>query len=334
MAKYSIILPVRNGGEYVKECIGSILSQTYNNFNLIVLDNCSTDGTLQWIESIGDHRIQIIPSLIPLSIEDNWGRITTVEKNEFITLIGHDDILNANFLQTIEELIQHYPEASLYHTHFNLIDAKGNIIRASKSMNNMYTGSEFLQAFLTSSIDSMGTGYVMRSKDYDYLGGIPKKYPNLLFADFELWTELANKSFVAIASKNCFSFRVHQSATGTSSDTKIQHALAIFIDYLALLKSDNQNMSEVIEQYGNSFLLQYCTSYAHRMLRTSKSKRQEITVRSLIENTKEMSRKLGISSSFHPEKKSSLQLAMRIDDNYILRNLFLLFRKIYSKPIL
>ncbi|CAN5561885.1 hypothetical protein BH11BAC3_BH11BAC3_41140 [soil metagenome] len=330
--KYSIILPVKNGGDYVKLCVRSILSQTYVDFNFIVLDNCSTDGTLQWIESIGDHRIKIIPASSPLSIEENWGRVITVDKNEFITLIGHDDILNADFLQTIEDMVQQFPEASLYHTHFNLIDAKGNVIRKSKAMNSSYTGSEFLQAFLTSSIDSMGTGYVMRSKDYDSLGGIPKKYPNLLFADFELWTELSNRNFVAIASTTCFSFRIHQSATGTSADEKIQNAFFIFGDYLASLVATDKKMADVVGKYGSTFLHHYCKAYAHRMLRTPLKKRQGLTVKSLVEKTKEMSEKLGIA--YHPEKKSSLQLAMRIDNKFILRNLFLLFKKIYSKPIL
>ena len=39
MRTYSIVLPVRNGGEYVKECIGSILAQTYSAFDLLVVDN-------------------------------------------------------------------------------------------------------------------------------------------------------------------------------------------------------------------------------------------------------------------------------------------------------
>ena len=186
MAKYSIILPVRNGGHYVKECVASILSQKFIDFNFIVLDNASTDGTLEWLQSLNDERIKIVPSEKSLTIEENWGRIKDVEKNEFITLIGHDDILYPDFLAVIDCLINSNPEASLYHTHFNFIDAKGNTIRSCKLMDNVLSGYEFLKSFLTNSIDLMGTGYVMRSKDYDEIQGIPVKYPNLLFADFEL----------------------------------------------------------------------------------------------------------------------------------------------------
>ena len=83
MNKFSIILPVRNGGEYVKECINSILSQTYPNFNLIVLDNNSADGTKEWISELKNEKIIIIPSSKDLTIEENWGRVKDIDKNEF-----------------------------------------------------------------------------------------------------------------------------------------------------------------------------------------------------------------------------------------------------------
>ena len=92
-SKFSIILPVRNGGEYVKECINSILAQSYMGFELLVFDNNSSDGTLEWLNSIDDKRVKVYPSATSLTIEENWGRIIALEKGEFITLIGHDDIL-------------------------------------------------------------------------------------------------------------------------------------------------------------------------------------------------------------------------------------------------
>src|SRR5687767_9960125 len=102
MSKYSIILPVRNGGNYVKECVNSILSQSYTDFHLLVLDNHSEDGTLEWIRSVPDTRVKLFPSERVLTIEENWGRVTGISKNEFITLIGHDDILNRDYLATMD----------------------------------------------------------------------------------------------------------------------------------------------------------------------------------------------------------------------------------------
>jgi len=45
--RFSIILPVRNGGEYVKQCINSILSQTVSDFDFLILDNCSIDDSTE-----------------------------------------------------------------------------------------------------------------------------------------------------------------------------------------------------------------------------------------------------------------------------------------------
>ena len=111
--QFSIILPVRNGGEYVKECVHSILNQTLNDFNFLVLDNNSSDGTPEWIESLQDKRISVIRSAKDLSIEENWARTVPIPKNEFVTLLGHDDLLMPDFLKTMQDLILKHPDASL-----------------------------------------------------------------------------------------------------------------------------------------------------------------------------------------------------------------------------
>ena len=333
MAKYSIILPVRNGGHYVKKCVSSILSQTYTDFNCIILDNCSTDGTLEWLRSLKDDRIWIITTKKSLTIEENWGRIKDVNKNELITLIGHDDILYPNFLEVIDRLVKSYPEASLYHTHFNFIDANGSKIRTCRPMKNCISGYEFLEDFLTISIDSMGTGFVMRSKDYDELQGIPLKYPNLLFADFELWLKLTFKSYLIIAPEKCFAFRKHQSITGTSEDKKLHKALEVFINFLYSLEQNDVQIKKIIEQFGVQFLLFYCKGFSHRLLRTSLKKREKLTVQDFVEQTKKLAANLGIQDQYKPEHVLSIKLAKVIDRNAILRSLFLLFKMIYTKPI-
>ena len=332
--KFSIILPVKNGGKYVKECVNSILSQSLQDFNLIVLDNCSIDGTLEWLQSLEDVRIKIIPSHKPLTIEENWGRIIDVQKNEFITLIGHDDILYPDFLKVVDNLINTYPGAALYHTHFNYIDAKGDKIRSSRPMSLNVTGYEFLKDFLTISVDSMGTGYVMRSNDYDSVGGIPARYPNLLFADFELWLNIALKSFIVTTPETCFAFRKHQSVTGTSEDNKLHKALSVFIDFLFSLQQRDTQAKEIIDRFGVAFLLFYCKGLSHRLLRTPKRKRDNLTVSNFIAQTKKLALKLGIQDQYKPNRVLSIRLAGIIDRVALLRGLFLIFKKMHPKPVL
>ena len=332
MARYNIILPVRNCGNYLKECVNSILQQSLPGFKLKVLDNCSTDGSLEWIKSINDDRIEIYPASTPLSIEENWGRITSIPKDEFITLIGHDDILHQNYLSVIDNLINKYPEASLYQTHFRYIDASGKIIRHCKPMDEIQSAPEFLSFFLMNMIDVMGTGFMMRAKDYDEIGGIPA-YPNLLFADFELWINLTKKSFRATAFEECFSYRLHSSATTKSPDVKFQQVFNRFINYFHTLSDEDPEMRMVIERYALHFIGFYAKGLSHRLLRTPKNKREGLSVNNFLRQCKLYADLLVPGNDFNPEKQFSVRLARQIDSNAITRNLFLAFKKINPKPV-
>jgi glycosyltransferase involved in cell wall biosynthesis len=331
MYRYSIILPVRNGGEYVKECVHSILSQTLPDFNLHVLDNASTDGTLEWIRSLNDPRIVLVPSERSLTIEENWGRIVAIDKNEFITLIGHDDILDRDYLAVMDDLIKRHPAATLYQGHFRFIDAHGALIRRSKPMDEIQKAHEFLSIFLADMIDVMGTGFMMRARDYDDLGGL-LPYPNLLFADFELWLDLTAKGYKATAFKECFAFRRHVSTTTTSADVKMHLAFARFVDYLAGLRQEPL-AAEALDRYGRQFLQAHTKGLAHRLLRTPVSKRNGVNVRSFLEECRQHAARLTPEAPFDPGSVSSIRLSRWIDGNAVTRSAFLLFKRLYSKPI-
>ena len=333
MAKFSIILPVRNGGEYLKECVNSILSQTLQDFNLLILENFSTDGGPEWIKSLNDQRIKIIEADRSLSIEENWARITRVEKNEFITLIGHDDLLDSNYLEVMDALIREHPQASLYQTHFRLIDDKGKVIRSCQSMEEKQFDHDFLRSVLQNKFDLFGTGFMMRSSDYDSVGGIPD-YPNLLFADFELWMEITKKAYKVTSPKECFSYRIHQSTTKISSDLKLQAAFKRFIAYLQFLIQKDPKIDSVVKQYFISFLLAYTKSLSHRLIRSNLEARKGLSIPKFLEETRQYAEQLVPGIPFQPEKEPSIKLASFIDSNIFTGSLFRLWKKIYSKPIL
>jgi glycosyltransferase involved in cell wall biosynthesis len=316
----------------VKECIDSILTQSFTDLELHILDNCSTDGTLEWLCTLTDPRIKIYPADKPLSIEENWGRIIMIPKNEFITLIGHDDILDPHYLATMERLIRQHPDASLYQTHFRYIDSRGAMIRQCKPMDERQSPEEFLSFFLTGLIDNMGTGYMMRSADYDAAGGIPA-YPNLLFADFELWIRLSLHRYKATAFEECFAFRLHQSMTTTSSDLKYQYAFDRFVGYLETLRKEEASMQEAIRRYALLFLLAYCKGLSHRLLRTPLKKRNGQTVDAFVAGCRSYADRLIPGNDFNPYRLFSMRLARQIDRFWLTRQLFLGFKKLYRRPI-
>ena len=94
--------------EYLRPAIESILNQTYQNFEFIIIDDCSTDNSLSIIESYTDDRIKIIKNEQNLGITKSLNRGLAVAKGEFVARMDADDIsLETRFEKQVEFLRSH-----------------------------------------------------------------------------------------------------------------------------------------------------------------------------------------------------------------------------------
>jgi hypothetical protein len=293
-----------------------------------VLDNCSSDGTSEWLRTINDPRLQIHRIDRDLSIEQNWARVRDVQKNEFMTMIGHDDVLRADFLSIMDDLIKKHPAASLYQAHFRYIDEKGATTRLCLPMDEIQRAHEFLACQMNNTIDSTGTGYVMRSEDFDRAGGMPTNYPNLIYADYHLWISLMSKSYKATTPTECFQYREHNSVSRITDGDKYAAAFHEYVRFLHSLKGRSPEFANVIDRYGHSFLMKMCESLAHRLLKTPAEKRT-MSVLELTEQFKSYAQLLLPKSVFDPLTVPRIKYAYWIDVNPATRSGFRWFKKIF-----
>jgi glycosyltransferase involved in cell wall biosynthesis len=235
------------------------LSQTYSRLELVVLDNQSTDNTIPWLKSLQDSRIQIHSSSKPLSIVDSWARVKDVKKREYLTLIGHDDSFDPGFLEAIKGLIERHPDGALYQTGARLINSEGKTIRDCRPVPERETAAEYLKARFVSERDVFGTGYVMRSADYDLLGGIPA-FEKLFFADDALWLSLIRNSYKFADRSVLFSVRIHpgsESASLPSAWSSLLFALDQFAEFIRGFKDGAPEVCSVSEAHEAEFMLGY-----------------------------------------------------------------------------
>lgn len=258
----------------------SILQQTYPHFELVVLDNQSSDETVPWLESVTDSRLSLRKSSSALSIEQSWARVYGLQKQEFMTLIGHDDLLDPDFLAAIKALIDRHPEAALYQTGSRFINVHGKTIRSCRSVPARETAADYLTARFSFKRDIFGTGYVMRSKDYDRLGGIPA-FEKLFFADDALWLSLLllHESYKAVDPREAFSVRIHpnsESASIPSVWAPMLKSLNQFTEFLCNFVNKDNASNEVMEKLGPAFLLTYHQNIYIYALVEACQKRQKI----------------------------------------------------------
>lgn len=130
MPQISIILATYNGATYLREQMKSILCQTYQDFELIIRDDGSTDATLELIAEYAaqDPRIKIMPNTGNLGINENFYTLMEEAQGEYVAISDQDDIWEHDKL---EILLQYLGGADLAYTDSQLIDAEGSSIGIS-----------------------------------------------------------------------------------------------------------------------------------------------------------------------------------------------------------
>jgi glycosyltransferase involved in cell wall biosynthesis len=102
--KYSIIIPVHNSIKYLPTCVNSVVHQGYDDYELIISDDSSTDGTREFIESIEYGNIKIVYTEKRLSVIEHFERAFKVATGEWTIFLGADDGLQAYFFELADTL--------------------------------------------------------------------------------------------------------------------------------------------------------------------------------------------------------------------------------------
>ena len=109
----SILLPVYNGERYIKETIDSLLSQTFREFELIVINDASTDGTVSIIKQYADSRITLVHNETNRGLIYTLNRGLTLCRGKYISRIDSDDIALPDRLQTQYDFMETHPETGI-----------------------------------------------------------------------------------------------------------------------------------------------------------------------------------------------------------------------------
>ena len=112
----SVCLPTYNGAEYVEEALRSILDQTYQDFELLIVDDGSTDATLDIVQSFSDPRIKLHRNPERLGIPANWNRCLELAAGEFVCVFHQDDVMQPENLERKVQLLSTDPTLGFVHS--------------------------------------------------------------------------------------------------------------------------------------------------------------------------------------------------------------------------
>ena len=123
----TITIPMYNNERFIRQTIESILAQTYTNFELLIYDDNSTDGSYEITSSFRDPRMRIFKNERNLGPEGNWNRAIQDVRGKYVKLICGDDILYPNCIEEQVAVFENSPHAgiSLVCSQRTIIDPEG-----------------------------------------------------------------------------------------------------------------------------------------------------------------------------------------------------------------
>ena len=106
MSLVSIIIPTYNTEKYIEKCIQSVLEQTYTDYEIIIVDDCSTDNSMDVVARFKDPRIKVIKNEINRGPSYSRNRGIQLSKGDFIAILDSDDWWTPNRLEVMMDFIE------------------------------------------------------------------------------------------------------------------------------------------------------------------------------------------------------------------------------------
>jgi len=183
--KISVIMSVFNGEKYIKEAVESILDQTYQDFEFIIVNDASTDNTEGMLEQFNDSRINIIRNDSNLGLTKSLNIALKHARGEYIARMDADDISHPLRFEKQVMFLENNKECLVVGTWLSVIDEKG---REYGTWGEYESYEDIRNGLLIKNQIGHGSAMIRRIALYN-IGGYDEKF---LFAqDYDLWLKLS-----------------------------------------------------------------------------------------------------------------------------------------------
>ncbi len=224
MPKISVILTVFNGGIYIQEAVASILNQTFKEFEFLIVDNASTDGTVAFLESLQDRRIRLIRLPENLGQTRALNRAVQEATGEWIARMDADDIALPERLAQQYAYLSTHPKAAVVGSWVEEINAQGRQLKIMKYPTDPWTIRCHLlsDGNLTHRCLAHPSVMFLRSVVLE-LGGYNEKVSYA--QDYDLWTRISRDHEIHNIGRVLFRYRAFSDSASRRHLSKMTEEL-------------------------------------------------------------------------------------------------------------
>lgn len=214
----SVCIPAYNSAVYIEKTMESVLVQKYEHLELVVVDDCSGDETVEIVERIRerDSRVRLVRNETNLGMTGNWNKCLEEARGEYIKLICADDILYPDSIEKELAALLKHPEVAIAMSDTALIDENGvrtGCFRRYPRSGVLDGKKVAKRALIFKSFFGAPCNTLFPRKSYERVGGFDPEFPYIL--DFDMWLRMACLGKIYVIHEELNGFRVrNDSNTG------------------------------------------------------------------------------------------------------------------------
>ena len=264
--RISILIPVYNGLPYLREAIDSVLAQQFQDWELVISDNGSTDGTRQYLATLSDSRIRVHEQPVNLGIMGNLNFLLSQARAPVAKFLGHDDLLLAGGLERTAQFMEERPSCAV-----SRCWAQGDAIRYARGGALQWEGrlpSQLAPAAAVLAFATFGNmvGNICRAACRPQwvleAGGFDQKYPSA--GDYEGWQRVAKMAGICLQNEELVFERVHalQDSTRANQKNEIYRQLNSILEIIA--RDIDPSLLQVLKRH---WTIHFLSPRASRVIR-------------------------------------------------------------------
>lgn len=236
--KVSICIPVYNSANYLSAAIESAVAQQYENFEVLIVDDCSTDGSDLIANDYAARykNVRFIHNQTNLGMVLNWNHCIQLARGEYIKFLFGDDILSSPYnLLRLATVLDEHPEVTLSCSFRSIIDPNGNILteRGFTPVNQSISGLLAIRDCLIVARNFIGEPSVVMFRKRDAKRGFSCDYKQMV--DLEMWFHLLSKGNIWCEKDSLAAFRRHpdqQTVQNVGELVHLEENLRLYDTYL------------------------------------------------------------------------------------------------------
>ena len=248
MAKVSVVIPTYNCERFVGEAIESVLAQTYNDFELIVVDDGSEDKTADKIEQYKGKLTYLYQPNCGQAKAKNLGCAHAF--GEYRAFLDSDDRWYPNKLELQVEALDKNPQAGLVYSDVDLIDEEGNLLEKAHLLRRSKKSKRLPESFIGNHMFPFPSTVLLRKDIFEKAGGFdPSFYQNA--EDFLLWARIYRVSEFIRAPQPLTQRRVHRDQASRSKG-RTKEVIHMMNELWNLFSNEPQIQVSLLRQYGRT----------------------------------------------------------------------------------